>query len=481
MGGHADPAASGSVGWPPVDPNDVAAALSVALKHGGEWAEVYAERRTTATIRLTGGAVADLRTDLDLGAGVRVVSGGRSGYAYTNILTRRCLIDAGEAAAIASGARPPSVQPTSVDLQQRPIVPVQQAARPAADVETRDKVDLLRRVDSAAHAVSAHVRDVTATHVDVTQTVLIAASEGVVVGDQRVRTRLTCQVTARRDGRLQTGFDGPGIGGGMELYTADEPEAVGRRAAQRALHALDGVDPPNGPLPVVLGPSGGGLLLHEACGHGLEAEGLARSSSIYAATIGQRVASPLLTAVDDPSLAGGFGSYAVDDEAITAARTVLLDQGQQTGALTDRENAGLLSVERSANGRRQSYAHPPLARMSNTFILPGSSHADDVVNSVRNGVYVARLRGGDVDVTTGEFAFSASESFLIEDGHITRPLLSLTLLGNGPLALASVEAVCDDLAFTQALCGKEDQWIPVSYGSPTLLISGLTISAGDHG
>ncbi len=463
------------------EPDDIAAALTTAMNHGGQWAEVYAEQRTSSTIRLSGGGIAEVRTDMDLGAGARVASAERDGYAYTNVLSRRSLTEAAEAAATASGAMTRSRECSVTDLRERRVTPAQLAVRPPEDVHTQDKVTFLRRVDEAARAVSGEVRDVSATHVDVTQTVLIATTEGVLVRDGRVRTRLTCQVTVRRDGQLQTGFDGPGIGGGMELYGGDNtPEAIGVRAAQRALRALDGIDPPNGRMPVVLGPSGGGLLLHEACGHGLEADGLTRHSSIYAQSIDQCVGSSLVTAVDDPSLAGAFGSYAADDEGYDSSATTLLDRGMQTGALTDRANSVAIGA-RSANGRRQSYAHPPLARMSNTFILEGPQSADALLGSVQRGVYVVRLRGGDVDVTTGEFAFTATEAFLVERGEVVHPLLSLTMLGNGPAALASVEAVGDDLAFTQALCGKEDQWVPVSYGSPTLLISGLTISGGNHG
>ncbi len=457
-----------------LDHDDLLAVFALTRGRYGRWTEVFAERTATNTVRLSGGRVAEIRSDLDLGASVRASSPLRDGFAYTNVLTRRSLLDAAEAAVIAAGGDP-ATGSTGADLRRRRAAPVQRARQSPADVETADKVEVLRRIDEAARAFSGHVRDVTATHVDVTQSVLVATSDGDVVSDERVRTRITCRVTARRDGRLETGFDGPGIGGGLELYDAGEPEAVGRRAAERAVRALDGVEPPQGPMPVVLAPSGGGLLLHEACGHGLEAEGLARGSSIYARSVGQQVASPLVTAVDDPSLLGGFGSYTVDDEGFPSAPTVLVEAGIQTGALTTRTDQFPVGGSRSANGRRESYAHPPLTRMSNTFILPGSEPADRLVSSMRRGVYIVRLRGGDVDVTTGEFAFSASEAFLVEQGEVVAPLLSLTLLGNGPAALRSVEAVGDDLELTQAVCGKGDQWVPVSYGSPSLLVTGLTV------
>jgi len=229
-------------------------------------------------------------------------------------------------------------------------------------------------------------------------------------------------------------------------------------------------------MTVVLGPGGGGLLLHEACGHGLEADGLDRDSSIYARTIGQRIASPLVTAVDDPSRPAAFGSYGVDDEGFPASRTVLIESGVQVGAMSDTASAGQVGGATTANGRRASYAEPPLPRMTNTYIEPGTDDPAAVLADVRRGLYVTRLRGGDVNVATGEFAFSAAEAYLIEHGRLTRPLTGVTLLGNGPAALAAVDAVGPDLAFTQALCGKEDQWVPVSYGAPTLRIARLTIA-----
>ncbi len=480
-----------------VDESDVAAALRTALRHGGGWAEVFVERRVTETIRLAGGGVGEVRSDLDTGAGVRVVTAGRAGYAHTNVLTRRALTDAAEAAANASAAAanavahdasdrgdtaPAALEPIRpIDLTDRVVRRVQRALRAPADVAARDKVEVMRRADEAARARGGAIRDVTATHVDVTQAVLIASTDGFVVRDDRVRTRLTCQVTARRDGALATGFDGPGVGGGWEFYDGRRAEDVGRRAAERALRGLDGREAPGGRLPVVLGPSGGGLLLHEACGHGLEADGLVRRSSVYARSLGSRVAGPLVTAVDDPSLDSGFGSYAIDDEGTDSARTVLIDRGVQTGALHDRANRGSASAGFSANGRRESFAHPPLPRMSNTFILPGSSSSAALLGSVRHGIYVVRLRGGDVNIATGDFAFTAGESFLVENGELVQPLLSLTLLGSTPSALTSVEGVADDLSLTQALCGKEGQWVPVSYGSPTLLLGGLTVTGGGDG
>lgn len=463
----------------PVEPDHLAAVLAAAKRYGGEWAEVYVERRDSETVKLEQGALSEIRTDRDLGVGIRVLRGDRAGFAYTNVLTLEAMLDAARAAVTGSGGGMQGPSPR-IDLRERRLAPVQRATDPPDHVDPAVKVDLLRRMDMSAHGRGKAVTSVTAIHVDVTQDILVATSTGDVVRDRRVRTRVTCRATAALDGRRETGFDGPGVGAGMELYQTTPPERIGADAADRALRALDASPPPTGVLPVVLGSAGGGLLLHEACGHGLEGDGLSRKSSVYAATVGSLVGSPLVTAIDNPALSLEYGSYTVDDEGAPARQTVLLDSGIQVGALTDVASARILGGQPSANARRESYAHPPIPRMSNTYIAAGSEDPSAIVADVSHGVYVARLKGGDVNITTGEFAFAASEAYAIEQGQVTRPLGGLMLLGNGPAALASVEAVGDDLAFTQALCGKDEQWVPVSYGSPTLLLTGLTVSGGSR-
>lgn len=465
-----------------VDPDQLAGALNAAAQAGAQWAEIFVERRMTETVRLGGGVVAEVRSDIDLGAGVRVLGkAGHYGFASTNVLTTESLLETSRAACIASGASGHDVGSVRVDLRQAQVTPCQWADSPGHETGATVKVDVLRAIDAAAHEEGAAVRQVVGTHVDVTQEVFVANTTGSLVQDRRVRTRITCRVSARRDGRQSTGFAGPGVGAGMELYDLHPPEAVGGRAANRALRALEGDDPPTGEMPVVLGPAGGGLLLHEACGHGLEGDGLARNSSAFAATRGHRVGSKLVTAVDDPSIAQAYGSYGIDDAGTPARPTVLLDAGVQVGAMTDAATAEPLGDELTANARRASYAHSPLTRMSNTYVAAGEEEPAEIIGDVAHGVYVVTLRGGDVDITSGDFAFTASEAFLVEKGEVTSPLAGLVLLGNGPAVLASVVAVGNDLAMAQALCGKEEQSVPVSYGSPTLLVTGLTVSGGRGG
>lgn len=454
-----------------VDLDDVAAALAVGQRRGGAWGEVFVEHRDARTTRLDGGVV-EVRTDRDLGAAVRVGRSDREGRASTTILTREGLTGAAEIAAGAVHHAPGAA--VSV-LVEHPASPVNRPRRGFGDGDTAERAEIVRRVADGARA-GREIRSVSVTLVEVTQHVLVATTDGAVRRDTRARARVTCRVVARDADGTATGFEGPGIGGGLELFEGRNPESVGAAAAAQALRKLTARAAPGGALPVVLSSGGGGMLVHEACGHGLEADGIVRRTSVYTASQGERVAGEHVTLVDDPTWAGGFGSYGVDDEGRPATPGVLIDQGVQVAALTDRNHAALLGRLGTANGRRESAAHPPLCRMSNTYLAPGTATPSDVLGTVERGVYIAQLSGGEVDTTTGDFTFTAAEARLIERGELTRTLAGVTLLGSGPAALAGIGLVADDLSFAQAMCGNDGQWVPVSYGSPTLRIDGLTIA-----
>lgn len=406
-----------------------------------------------------------------------MVTSGRTGLSYTNVLTHDALLAAAEAAAAASDSvTTTGSTTTSVNLRARSASAVQRTSHPSFSVAPAEKIELLRQIDDAARAHDGAVKNVAIDHVAVEQQVWVATTDGTMTTDERVRTRVTCRATAVRDGRTGAGFCGPGVGAGMELYELHPPELIGVQAGDRAVVALEGRRSPSGAMPVILGPSGGGLLVHEACGHGLESDGFSRGTSAYSTRFGQQVGSSLITVMDDPTLPLAYGSYGCDDEGRNAGATTLIDRGVLVGTLTDRDAATTLSG--GANGRRESFAHGPLPRMSNTYIVARQSDPSAIIASVDNGVYVATIKGGDVDIITGDFSFTASEAYLIESGEVTVPLAGLTLLGNGATALGSAAAVGNDLAFAQALCGKDGQWVPVSYGSPTLLIEGLAIAGG---
>jgi TldD protein len=455
-----------------LDEADVRATLTAALATGGDWAEVYADSRDATSIRIEDRRVEELTSGRDQGAGVRVVRGSQAAYAYTNVLSRESLVDAARAAAAAiQGGEPVAV----VDLTRVTASVSHAIRRSPRDVGKAEKVEVARRAEAAAWAQGDDVRQVLASYADVVQRVFVANSFGHLSDETRTRTRLVAQVVAARGGLIQTGFEGPGGSVGAELFDEHPPEQVGELAAQQALRLLDSEPSPAGEMTVVLNAGGGGVLFHEACGHGLEADMIAKDTTVYAKRKGQQVGSPLFHGVDDGSVANGWGSFGFDDEGSPAQRTVLFDGGVQTGEMTDRISAGKLGLGASGNGRRQSYAHLPIPRMTNSYVLPGESDPRAIVADVKRGLYAEGLGGGEVNPATGDFVFGVSEAYLIEDGELTRRVRGANLIGNGPQTLALIDAVGSDFAVKQGMCGKDGQWVPVSFGTPTLRIARLTV------
>jgi TldD protein len=455
-----------------LDDADVRAVLAAALGTGGRFAEVYAERRRGRSLRLDDRKVEDLVSGSDQGAGIRVVLGQQSAYAYTNVLTREALLDAAKAAAAAfPGAAGAPVAPlvTATPACTHP------AARDPLDADGPGLVRLVTAADEAARAVDASVRQVSVLYSDARQEIYLANSEGHRSTEERIRTRIVAQVVAARDGIIQTGFEGPGGSVGHELFDDHPPEQVGRLAAERAVVLLDSIPAPAGQFPVVLGPGGGGVLFHEACGHGMEADIVAKGASVYAGKRGQLLGTPLFTGVDDATTPGGWGSFAFDDEGTPAQRTVLFDAGVCTDYLSDRLRAERLGIPASGNGRRQSYAHLPIPRMTNSYILPGTDDPAEILRSVDRGVYCKSLGGGQVDPASGDFVFGITEAYLIEGGQVTRPIRGANLVGDGPTVIGRVEAVGSDFETRQGICGKDGQGVPVAFGTPTLLISRITV------
>ncbi|MBW3602231.1 MAG: TldD/PmbA family protein [Actinobacteria bacterium] len=455
-----------------LDDADVAAVLRSALATGGGFAEVYAEHRQGRSLRLEDAKVEEVTSGVDRGAGVRVVRDGRTAYAYTNVLTRASLE---EAAAVAAAGVGGQARTRVADLVTvRPPV----THPPARDPFEADRpwlVDVVTRADEAARSVAPSVRQATVRWADSHQDVLVANSEGHRSTERRIRCRIVVQVVAARDGVVQTGMESPGGSVGLELLDEHPPERVGRLAAQRAVEMLDAEPAPAGELAVVLGPGSGGVLFHEACGHGMEADLVARGASVYAGRRGERVGTAALTGVDDATVLGGWGSFGFDDEGTPAQRTVLFDDGVCTDYLTDRLRARELELPRSGNGRRQSYAHLPVPRMTNTFILPGADDPAEIVRGVRRGVYCDELGGGQVDTTSGDFVFGVAQAHMIENGRLTRPIRGANLVGDGPTVLARIEGIGSDFGMRQGVCGKEGQGVPAGLGNPTLLVGRLTV------
>jgi len=447
--------------------------IVAARRHGGAFAEVFVEERANTSVRLDDGKVEELTTGLDRGAGVRVARGTSYGYAFSNRLDRSALIEAASAASAAlAGDEAGSV----VDLHEAPQDAVNHTDRPAAAVPAAQKVAWLEELNDAARAFSPEVVQVIGVYGDSVQRRLIATSDGRWVQEDRPRIRLVAQVIASRgEGNIQTGFEGPAACAGIEFLDVNTPRVVAETAARRAVTMLDSIPAPAGEMPVVLGPGCGGVLFHEAVGHPLEADAVDKEASVYRGRIGEVLASPLVTGVDDATIPNAWGSYAYDDEGSPGRRTVLFDDGVLHGLLYDRLRAEKDGAELTGNGRRESYAHPPVPRMTNSYILNGDSDAADVIASTDRGVYVTAMGGGQVNPATGDFVFGVAEGFLIEGGAVTTPVRGANLIGRAIEVMQAVDAVADDFDTWEGVCGKDGQAAPVGSGSPTIRIARMTV------
>jgi TldD protein len=446
--------------------------LGEALRRGGDLAEVFAEDRRATSARLDDGRVEELTSGRDRGAGIRVVVGESVGFAHTADLSEPGLLAA--AAAASAAARGSGGEARSVSLDGSRLGT---RSSEAAGPSKRAKVELLRRADEAARSASGAIRQVGVSYGDGRRQVLVANSDGLLATDETTRTRLAVQVVASGDTGMQTGFEAVANTVGFELFDDHPPEEVAATAARRALVKLSARPAPAGTLPVVLAKGSGGVLFHEACGHGLEADLVAKGASVFAGRREERVASPLVTLVDDGRVSQQWGTSAIDDEGHPASRNLLIEDGVLTGYMRDLLRGRKEGDHSSGNGRRQSYRHLPMVRMTNTFLLAGEDDPDDIVASTEHGVFVARLGGGQVNTATGDFVFGMAESYLIEDGRITAPLREGNLIGNGPDVLRAIDAVGRDFALSPGggTCGKDGQGVPVGLGQPTLRVAAITV------
>ncbi len=446
--------------------------LGAALARGGDMAEVFAEDRQTSAALLDDRRVEELSSGRDRGAGIRVIVGDTTGFAHTADLSERGLIAAAEAAAAVAregggGVRTIGLEPA------RPVVT--RGERLPGSVAKAAKLELLARADEAARAAGGAITQVSAGYGDSRRRILVANSEGLLTGDDQVRTRFNVTCVASGDAGLQTGFESVARTEGFEIFDRIDVEAVAATAARRALSKLAARPAPSGELPVVLAGGSGGILFHEACGHGLEADHIVKDSSVYTGQLGQLVASPLVTLVDDGTVDGEWGAFAIDDEGRPAARNVLIENGVLTDYMWDWLRARKEGRLSSGNGRRQTYQHLPMVRMTNTYLLAGEDDPEEIVRQTPHGVYVAKLGGGQVNTATGDFVFGTTEAYLIEGGQITEPLRDANLIGNGPEVLRRIDAVATDFDMTPGTCGKDGQSVPVGCGQATMRIAGVTI------
>ena len=456
-----------------LEPDLVEAALARALERGGDFAEVFVEDRRSTSISLDDGRVEELSTGRDRGAGIRVVVGETTGFAHTADLSPAGLQAAAEAASAVARSGGGGVR--TVALEGRQVPARTHVQIPPEAVEKARKVALLSRADEVARSAGAAIAQVSAGYGDSRRRILVANSDGVLVEDDQVRNRLSVMCVATGDTGLHTGYESLARTVGFELFDRHAVEDVATEAARRALVKLKARPAPSGVLPVVIKSGTGGILFHEACGHGLEADHIAKDASVYTRRVGEQVASPLVTLVDDGTVGGEWGTAAIDDEGRPSQRNVLIEDGVLTDYMWDHLRARKERRAASGNGRRQSYRHLPMVRMTNTYLLAGDADPEDIVAQTPSGIYVAKLGGGQVNTATGDFVFGMVEAYLIEDGRITEPLRDANLIGNGPDVLTKIDAVANDFDMSPGTCGKDGQSVPVGCGQPTLRITGVTI------
>ena len=455
---------------------DISRTLGRIMVPGVDYADLYFQYTRHESWSLDEGTVKSGNYNIDQGVGVRAVAGEKTGFAYSDEITGPALLDAaGAARAIATG----SSRSGAVAVRRKDgLTPLYQPLDPLDTLTESAKVDLLRNTEQLARELDPRVIQVMVGLAGVHDTVLVARSDGVMAADVRPLVRLNVTVVAEQDGRRERGSAGGGGRFGMDWFLeADRAAEYARMAVRQALVNLEARDAPAGDMAVVLGPGWPGILLHEAIGHGLEGDFNRKGTSAFSGRIGERVASEQCTVVDDGTIPDRRGSMTIDDEGEPGQNTVLIENGILKEYMQDQMNARLMGMRPTGNGRRESYAHLPMPRMTNTYMLAGEHDPGEIIASVDKGVYAVNFDGGQVDITSGKFVFSASEAYLIENGRVTSPIKGVTLIGNGPEVLTRVSMVGNDLELDTGVgtCGKEGQSVPVGVGQPTMRIDRLTV------
>jgi TldD protein len=455
--------------------SDLDAAFSALMGPGVDFGDLYFQHSRRENWTVEDGIVKDGAHSIEQGVGVRAISGEKTGFAYSDDIRSEALLQS------ASAARAISREGSQSSAGQRIVVPGRELYAPIDPIEMmkpEHKINILREIDVFIRAQDARVKQVIVSLAGAVDTVLIARSDGILASDIRPLVRFNVQVIVEENGRRESGYAG---GGGRfayeELFSNSRPQEIAKEALRQALVNLDADDAPAGTMTVVLGPGWPGVLLHEAVGHGLEGDFNRKGTSVYAGRIGERVAAPGVTIVDDGTLSGRRGSLNIDDEGTPTQCTTLIEDGILRGYMQDSLNARLMGVAPTGNGRRESFANITMPRMTNTYMLAGNYAPEEIIASVKKGLYAPNFGGGQVDITSGKFVFSASEAYLIEDGKITRPVKGATLIGNGPETMTRVSMIGNDLKLDAGVgvCGKDGQSVPVGVGQPTLKIDAMTV------
>ena len=448
--------------------------LAAAMERGGEFAEVYVERNVTTAVTLEEQKVKSAQSGLSQGVGIRVISGAKVGYAYSDDLDEEALFRAARTAALIAHGQGNK----TVNVSRAPLPSFYRVEPHLADIDVKAKADLVIRANKAARKYDARVKQVTCTYADSTKQVLVANTNGLLAQDGQDLCRLGTGVVAfGKKNERRTGFFGGGGRVGFEHFDTFTPEQVAEEAARQAIATLGAVDVAAGPQTVVLAPGWSGILLHEAVGHGLEADFIRKGTSLFTGKVGQKVASDKVTVIDDGTMANARGSLNVDDEGNVPEFKVLIERGVLKGFMYDSLNAKLMGQKPTGSGRRESFKHMPMPRMTNTYLAPGEDTPEDILKSVDKGVYCATFGGGQVDISNGNFVFEVTEAYEIKKGKLGKPLKGATLIGVGPEALKNVTMVGNDPKPDPGLgtCGKDGQGVPVGVGLPTVRIDNLTV------
>lgn len=453
-----------------IDKRVAQSVLDAALETGGDFSELYIEDSRSHSILMTDLRVEDATYATAHGAGVRVFSGLKSAYAYTNATDQKTLLATARAAAAALNADG-RVQSAPFVLKEYGMVP----EISFSDVENDSRICLLRDASKAAKSYSEHIKQISARYVDVEKHILVCNSMGVWAEDQRPRTRLSVQVTAADQDQMQTGVESPGLGMGFEAYRRIDGEAAALTAAKSAVTMLSAPQCPAAFLPVVIDGGFGGVIFHEACGHSLEATAVAKGNSEFAGKLGERIASERVTAVDDGTIPGEWGTIGVDDEGTPSRRNMLIERGILRGYLIDFMGSRRMGMPPTGNARRQSYAYGPTSRMTNTFIEAGADDDEEMICSLAEGLYAKKMGGGSVNPLTGEFNFAVTEGYWIKNGQIVSPVRGATLVGRGAEVLVRIDRVGKDCSMGQGMCGSLSGSVPTNVGQPRIRVGGITI------
>ncbi len=448
--------------------------LEAALKHGGQMSELFLERSVGLMVVMDDGKVEKVLGGVDQGAGLRLIYDLKTAYAHGNQLSQEALLPLAQNLALL--AKGQAVEPKALVAQRPGLKP--QVVSPPRDTATERKVELVKAAEAAAREVDSRISQVRVTYMDRSQQVRMVNSLGMEAAEERTQLLLAVHCVASQNGRSQTGYETMGGILGMEMFEQQDPLQVAREAARRAVLMLEADPAPGGAMPVVLSAEAGGTMIHEAVGHGLEGDLVFENMSVYAGKLGQKVANELITVIDDGTVPGRRGSGGFDDEGTPCRRNVVIDQGVLKGYLQDRLSAWKLETEPTGNGRRESYRHRPIPRMTNTMIAPGSEDPEAVIRSVGDGLLVRKMGGGQVNTINGDFVFEVSEGYLIRDGKVGAPVRGATLTGNGPEVLMQIDRVGSDLGWGLGTCGKDGQGAPIGDAQPTLRIPRLVV--GGH-